>query len=88
MDSFEIQAIARVLQYGSLQSRLRLAEGLMGDEASECWTLLIGTVWSQEDWLLRARSLEVLGLAAGLGDRRTAEMVLDKLFDATLPATP
>jgi hypothetical protein len=62
----DIQTLARVLLYASPESRRRLAVRLSDDERAEVWELLAETARSSEDPLLRARCVEVLGLA-GLG---------------------
>jgi hypothetical protein len=50
------------------------------------WSLLGATVRSDEDWRLRARCLEVLGMAAGSADRQTAEAILEAVAAAREPS--
>lgn len=78
------QSLSRLLLYGSPQTRRQLAESMVSDGDLTVCSLLAETVRSPESWLLRARCLEVLGLAAGGADQETAEQILGTLIgDAT-----
>ena len=79
MDSDNPRTLAMLLLFGGSDTRRLLAQRLVKDGDAEQWSLLASTVCSQEPWLLRARCLEVLGLAAGAADQRTAEMILELL---------
>ena len=72
----ELQAIGRVLRFGAAASRAALADELARQHGPGLWEVLANTVRSDDDWQLRARSLELLGLIAGSADRATAEAVL------------
>lgn len=71
-----LQTLARVLLYGTAESRRAAAEGLLHDGDTARWRLLAATVRSRDDWQLRARCLEVLGLAAAAANQQTAEAIL------------
>ena len=47
--------------------------------------MLVETVRSRDLWRLRARCLEVLGLAVGSADQETALRILEALFAADAP---
>jgi hypothetical protein len=72
----QLQAIGRVLRFGAAASRAALADELARQEGPGLWEVLADTVRSDDDWQLRARSLELLGRVAGGADRATAEAVL------------
>jgi hypothetical protein len=78
--ALDLQTLASVLVYGTSRSRRRLASRLLRADGDAEIRLLAGTVRSCDPWQLRARSLEVLGLLAGGGDRATAESVLIALL--------
>lgn len=83
--------LTRLLLYGRLLTRQRLATRLLAEGSLETWHLLAATVRSSEPWQLRARCLEVLGLMAGGADQQSAERVLDLLLqppDTPAPAGP
>ncbi len=67
-----------MLMHGSGEARLRLAEGLAGSDG-DVLSILAVTVRSDENWLLRARCLEVLGQAASLGGEARAKEILQVL---------
>ena len=67
-----------MLIHGSGEARLRLAEGL-ADSDGDVLSVLATTVRSDENWLLRARCLEVLGQAASLGGEARAIEILKVL---------
>ena len=76
----DLQSLARQLAYGSPATRQRLVEGLLSRGDVRIWALLVDTVHSGEPWSLRARCLEVLGLAAARADQQTAELILTALL--------
>ena len=67
-----------MLVHGSNEARFRLAENLAASEG-DVLSILAVTVRSDEDWLLRARCLEVLGKAASLGGEARAREILQAL---------
>lgn len=80
MDDQKVQMLARLLLYGTPASRRRLAMRLGGDGEGDALALLVATVCSGDRWLLRARALELLGLAAGSADQALAERILAGLL--------
>ena len=77
----DVQTLVRLLLYATAESRRRLAERLVNEKNGEAWALLATTVRSREDPVLRARCLEVLGLAAAAGEAHVAELILSALLD-------
>lgn len=77
--------IANRLVLSSAKSRAELAAELASYSTPELWAILGHTVRSADDWLLRARCLELLGLIAGSSDRETAEAIIAAL---TRPRDP
>lgn len=75
-----IQGFRRVLLHGSPDSRRAAADLLLASDDSAWWGLLAETVRSGEHWMLRARCLEILGLAAGAAKQQTAEAILEALL--------
>ncbi len=73
------RSLSAVLVHGSTDARSRLAEGL-ADSDGDVLSILAVTVRSEENWLLRARCLEVLGLAASLGGEGRAKEILQALI--------
>lgn len=71
--------LERLLIYGTPETRRVLAVRLRAPGAERCRVMLAETVRSSESWLLRARCLEVLGIAAAYGDRGCAEAILELL---------
>jgi hypothetical protein len=71
----DARSLARVLLHATPASRRAVALRLLEAEDSTWWLLLAATVHSDEDWRIRARCLEVLGLAAGAADRQTLELI-------------
>lgn len=67
-----------MLIHGSSEARSRLAEELAASDG-DVLSILAVTVRSDESWLLRARCLEVLGLAAALGGEARAKEILKVL---------
>jgi hypothetical protein len=74
-------SLSRLLLYGSEETRRSLADGLPASDLA----MLTATVRSNEPWLLRARCLEVLGMAAAAGDESTAATILAGLLDGEGP---
>ncbi len=62
------------------ETRRAAAMRLLEVEDRVWLTLLVDTIRSTEEWRLRARCLEVLGLVAGASDQRTAEHILTTLL--------
>jgi hypothetical protein len=85
IDGDDLQSLARQLAYGSPATRQRIVEGLLSRGDFRLWALLVDTVRSGEPWSLRARCLEVLGLAATRADQQTAELILTALLAAGQP---
>ena len=75
-----------MLVYGSSDGRLRVAEALANSDG-EWLSILAVTVRSDENWLLRARCLEVLGKAASLGGEARAKEILQALNVERTPIT-
>ncbi len=73
--------LVRILLYGQPATRRRAVARLVQTADIDTWQLLAGTVRSDQPWLLRARSLEALGLVAGAVGRETAEHVLRLLVE-------
>jgi hypothetical protein len=80
MNGEDLRSLARVLMYGTVETRRALAERLITEHRTELWQLLVETVRSDEPWLLRARCLEVLGLVAGNAEPETAGTILAGLL--------
>jgi hypothetical protein len=74
--------LARRLLYGAPETRQRIAQELLRTEDEYLLDLLTSTVRSTESWQLRARCLEVLGLAAGGAPQGLAEQILSALTAA------
>jgi hypothetical protein len=75
-----------MLVYGEQDTRRRAALGLVGQRGDPSVASLASTVFSQDPLLLRARSLEALGVAAAGTDEETAQEILDSLLSAALVA--
>ena len=82
----DARSLSAVLMHGSGDARLRLAEDLAASDG-EILPILAVTVRSNEDWLLRARCLEVLGKAASLGGEARAREILQALDVDGYPMT-
>ena len=76
----DVQTLVRVLLYATAESRRRLAASLLDETRAEVWTLLAATARSNGDPVLRARCVEVLGLAAAAAGHQQAELILDALL--------
>jgi len=75
------QGFTRLVLHGSAASRHAAAERLLELGDPTWWKLLAATIQSSEDWRLRARCLEVLGVAAGAATEPTVEAILNALFN-------
>jgi hypothetical protein len=76
----DVQTLVRLLLYATAESRRRLAARLLDEGRAEVWVLLATTARSEEDPLLRARCVEVLGLAAAAAEGRQAALILSALL--------
>jgi hypothetical protein len=72
----DARTLLRVLLYGSPATRRAAALRLLAAREIAWWTMLSDTMRLDEDWRVRARALEILGLAAGEADRPEAEAIL------------
>jgi hypothetical protein len=77
----DVETFVRLLLYATPASRRRLAARLLDQGGTEVWALLATTARSSEDRVLRARCVEVLGLAAAAADPGEAEAILKMLLD-------
>ncbi len=80
MDREDLVSLVRLVRYGTPKTRQRAAERLLQEGDVGAWSLLASIVRSKGPWRLRARCLEVLGLAAGSADRQQVEGILDLLL--------
>ena len=76
----DVQTLVRLLLYATAESRRRLAARLLDEGRIEVWVLLATTARSSEDSVLRARCVEVLGLAAAAAEGHQAELILSALL--------
>ena len=76
----DAQTLTRLLLYATAESRRRLAARLLDEGRAEVWALLAATARSHEDPVLRARCVEVLGLAAAAAKGQQAELILSALL--------
>lgn len=76
MQRDDLASLVNRLMWGSAGTRQRLAEQLANNGSSRVLAMLAETVRSDAPWRLRARCLEVLGLAAGQAQRELAEHIL------------
>src|SRR4029078_9493758 len=67
----DVRGLAPVLFHATPERRRGVAMRLLEAGDPAWWRLLAATVRSDDDWRLRARCLEVLGLAAGEGGSGT-----------------
>ena len=81
MQHDELVGLSSRLQWGTPASRRELAEHLVQREDRATLALLADTVRSDEGSRLRARCLEVLGLAAAQADGELGEHILGLLLD-------
>ena len=72
-------ALCNLLLYARPETRLQIVRQLVADGDQRVWAMLVDTTHSSGPWLLRARCLEALGLAAGVGDQGLAETILESL---------
>ena len=77
--------LARRLLYGAPETRQRIARELLATQDPDLLDPLTSTVCSTEAWHLRARCLEVLGLAAGDARQELVERILDGVTGAVAP---
>lgn len=82
MQQDDVVSLANRLLWGSPATRRQLAEQLQHVERRSDLALLAETIRSRGSWRLRARCLEVLGMAASEGGQEVAEHILN------LVATP
>lgn len=75
----EPAGLSRLLLFGTAETRHQIASRVLSSGNEDVISLLADTVRSSEPWLLRARCLEVLGMVAGAGDRKTSESILTAL---------
>lgn len=83
----DLRGLASVLLNGTPDSRRSAAHRLLQTKDRAWLPLLADTVRAGDEWLLRARCLEVLGLAAGGADRATAEAILTAVLATAVPST-
>jgi hypothetical protein len=76
MQCADLVSLTNRLLWGSAATRRELAEHLLSPERQQDLVLLADTVRSGEAWRLRARCLEVLGMAAGEAGQEVAEHIL------------
>jgi hypothetical protein len=76
----DVQTLYRVLVYATPESRRRLAGRLVDGKHARVWDLLAMTARSGGDRVLRARCVEVLGLAAAGAREQEAELILNALL--------
>jgi hypothetical protein len=76
----DVQTLVRLLLYATAESRRRLAARLLDEGRRDVWVLLATTARSGEDPVLRARCVEVLGLAAAAAEGHQAELILSALL--------
>lgn len=86
MDCDDLNGLTKLLIFGSADSRRKVAEALVARNNPDMWEMLAGTVRAEGPWRLRARCLELLGMAAGSLDREQAETILDALLGDSEPA--
>ena len=77
----DVRSLAWVLLHATPATRRAVAKRLLQVDDPTWWQLLASTTRSDDDWRLRARCLEVLGLAAGAAEVRTYEVIEHALFD-------
>ncbi len=74
----DARTLSAVLVHGSSDARVRLAADIAASDG-DILSILAVTVRSDENWLLRARCLEVLGQAACIGGEARAKEILQVL---------
>ena len=85
MSTSDIRSLVAILLYGTEASRRELAARLPAEHDQAGWELLANTVRSDDPWLLRARCLEALGVAAANGPSHFAETILRTLLGSPVP---
>jgi hypothetical protein len=83
MQRDDLKSLLGCLLWGSPSARRELGDRLAADGSGAGLALLAETARSRESWRLRARCLEVLGIAAGQADQATAEHILQLLVPPT-----
>jgi hypothetical protein len=76
----DVQTLHRLLLYATAASRHRLAVGMIDERNAPVWRLLAMTARSGGDRLLRARCVEMLGLAAAEAEEREGNLILKALL--------
>ena len=76
----DVQTLHRLLLYATAESRRRLASLLVEEKSADVWALLATTARYGGDHFLRARCVEVLGMAAAGAEDREAELILNALL--------
>jgi hypothetical protein len=79
----DVRSLARVLLHATPATRRAVAQRLLEADDATWWQLLASTTRHDDDWRLRARCLEVLGVAAGAAELRTYEVIERALFEIT-----
>lgn len=82
-DAADPFSLSRLLLYGLPATRRSIADDLLAFGRSDTWAMLAATVRSHEPWLLRARCLELLGMAAADAGEATAKLILATLLGST-----
>jgi hypothetical protein len=80
MQHDDLVSLVRRLLWGTLATRRDLAEELAHASRGPARAMLANTARSDDSWQLRARCLEVLGLAAGQAQREVADEILRLLL--------
>jgi hypothetical protein len=81
LDLADPLSLSRLLLYGQPETRRSIADGLAQSGRPDDWAMLAATVRSNESWLLRARCLELLGMAAADAGEDTAKSIIAALWD-------
>jgi hypothetical protein len=76
----DLRGLAGVLLNATPETRRAAAMRLLEIEDRVWLPMLVETIQSTEDWRLRARCLEMLGLVAGASDEHTAGHILTTLL--------
>ena len=79
----DVRSLGRVLLHGTPATRRAVAERLLEADDAAWWKLLATTTRCDDDWRLRARCLEVLGLVAGAAESETFDALEAALFNNT-----
>jgi hypothetical protein len=76
----DLRGLAKLLMNGTPDSRRAAALRLTESENQLWLAVLVDTVRSAEEWRVRARCLEALGIAAGASEQPVAESILVALL--------